>query len=83
MKEIAAERRRFGYRRIGILLAREGMVMNEKKLFRLYSEERLTVRRRKGRKRAIGSRMPMPSISWTTTGKAWPLCTGSWPATFR
>jgi putative transposase len=61
MKEIAGERRRFGYRRIGVMLAREGMAMNKKKLYRLYSEERLTVRRRKGRKRAQGSRHPMPA----------------------
>lgn len=63
MKEIAEQRRRFGYRRIGVLLAREGMVMNKKKLYRLYTGERLTVRRRKGRKRAMGSRMPMPSAA--------------------
>ncbi len=34
-REIAAERRRFGYRRLAIMLAREGMVMNHKKLLRL------------------------------------------------
>lgn len=60
MKEIAAHRRRFGYRRIGVLLAREGMVMNKKKLYRLYTEERLAVKRRKGRKRARGPSQPMP-----------------------
>jgi putative transposase len=60
MREIAGERRRFGYRRIGIMLAREGMAMNKKKLYRIYSEERLTVRKRKGRKRAVGQRFPMP-----------------------
>ena len=60
MHKIAEKRRRFGYRRIGILLARKGMVMNEKKLYRLYREEGLSVRRRRGRKRARGSRTPMP-----------------------
>ena len=35
MKEIAGKRRRFGYRRIGILLERKGMHMNHKKLYRL------------------------------------------------
>ena len=39
MREIAAERRRFGYRRIGLMLAREGITMNHKKLRRLYKEE--------------------------------------------
>jgi putative transposase len=33
--------------------------MNHKKLFRLYREERLAVRRRGGRKRALGTRRPM------------------------
>ena len=43
MHEIAAKRRRFGYRRIGILLERDGYKMNHKKLFRLYQEEGLAV----------------------------------------
>lgn len=60
MHAIAAERRRFGYRRIGLLLEREGIVMNHKKLRRLYREEGLSVRRRRGRKRATGTRQPMP-----------------------
>jgi putative transposase len=58
MKAIAHERRRFGYRRIHIMLKREGTRVNHKKLFRLYREEKLTVRKRGGRKRAIGSRSP-------------------------
>ena len=60
MHEIAEKRRRFGYRRIGIMLEREGFAMNEKKLYRLYKEEGLSVRRRRGRKRARGTRVPMP-----------------------
>ena len=60
MREIAATRRRFGYRRVGVMLERKGHVMNHKKLYRLYREEGLSVRRRRGRKRARGSRTPMP-----------------------
>ena len=59
MKAVAAERRRFGYRRIHIMLERQGIVMNLKKLRRLYREERLQVRKRGGRKRALGTRRPM------------------------
>jgi putative transposase len=59
LRELAAERRRFGYRRLGRLLEREGHVMNRKKLYRLYREEKLMVRRRRGRKRALGTRAPM------------------------
>jgi transposase InsO family protein len=46
-------------RRLGWLLAREGHAPNHKKLYRLYREERLMVRRRRGRKRALGTRAPM------------------------
>ena len=59
LRELAAERRRFGYRRLHLLLAREGVVVNRKKLYRLYKEEKLAVRKRGGRKRALGSRAPM------------------------
>jgi putative transposase len=59
LRELAAERRRFGYRRLLILLRREGMAANHKRVYRVYTEERLTVRKRGGRKRALGSRAPM------------------------
>jgi len=70
LRELASIRRRFGYRRLHILLTREGIVMNHKKLRRLYSEERLQVRRRGGRKRALGTRAPMalpqgPNQRWS------------------
>jgi putative transposase len=70
MKVIAHERRRFGYRRVHVLLKREGFVVNHKRLFRLYREEKLAVRRRGGRKRAIGTRAPMmiptrPNERWS------------------
>jgi putative transposase len=69
MRAIAQERRRFGYRRLHVL-KREGYLINRKKLFRLYREERLAVRRRGGRKRAIGTRAPMtvpmaPNDRWS------------------
>ena len=59
MRGLAAERRRFGYRRLHWLLGREGVLMNHKKFRRLYREERLQVRRRGGRKRALGTRRPL------------------------
>jgi transposase InsO family protein len=52
------ERRRFGYRRLGWLLAREGWAMNRKKLYRIYREEKLMVRRPGRRKRAVGACTP-------------------------
>ena len=70
MKAIAHERRRFGYRRIHVLLKREGVSVNHKRLFRLYREEKLSVRKRGGRKRALGTRAPMlvplaPNQRWS------------------
>jgi putative transposase len=70
LRELAGARRRFGYRRLQVLLKREGIVMNHKKLRRLYREERLQVRRRSGRKRALGTRAPMtlpqgPNQRWS------------------
>jgi putative transposase len=59
MRALAAERRRFGYRRLHWLLGREGYHMNHKKFRRLYREERLQVRRRSGRKRTLGTRRPL------------------------
>jgi putative transposase len=66
MKKVAGERRRFGYRRIHLMLERQGITMNQKKLRRLYREEKLQVRKRGGRKRALGTRRPMLLPSRTT-----------------
>ena len=70
LKELLSERRRFGYRRLHILLKREGWHVNWKKLYRIYREEGLTVRKRGGRKRAVGTRAPMtvpqgPNQRWS------------------
>lgn len=63
MKEVAHDRRRFGYRRVHVLLKAEGLVVNRKKTERLYREEGLKVRRRRGRRRAMGTRAPIPVIA--------------------
>lgn len=85
LRDLAGERRRFGYRRLGILLAREGVTMNHKKLYRLYREEALSVRRRRGRKRATGTRAPAalpqgPNQRWSLDFVADVL---SWGRRFR
>jgi putative transposase len=69
LKELAVERRRFGYRRLREMARRRGVVMNLKKVYRLYRELGLKVRRRGGRKRAIGTRAPLekaarPNAIW-------------------
>ena len=70
IKQVSRERRRFGYRRIHVMVAREGFVVNHKKLRRIYREEKLQVSRRGSRKRALGTRKPMvlpdgPNQCWS------------------
>ena len=57
IRELAGERPRWGYRRIHVLLRREGWLVNRKRTHRLYREEGLAVRR-KGRRRR--SQVPRP-----------------------
>lgn len=61
LKELAAERRGFRRRRLREMARPRGVVMNLKKVHRLCKEERLTVRRCGGRKRAFGTRAPLES----------------------
>jgi len=70
LRVLASVRVRCGYRRLHFFLGQEGMAMNLKKLRRIYREERLQVRRRRGRKRALGTRAPMaipqsPNQRWS------------------
>jgi putative transposase len=70
LRELAGERRRSGYRRLHVLLRQDGLVVNRKKTERIYREEKLTVRRRRGRKKATGSRAPilveaLPNARWS------------------
>lgn len=63
LRDLAQQRRRFGYRRLHVLLRRDGVTINRKKTQRLYREEGLTVRRRRGRRRAVGARAPAPVLA--------------------
>ncbi len=56
----AAARPRFGCERLNIFLKREGIEHNIKKIHRIYKEEKLQVKNRKGRKRALRERQPLP-----------------------
>ena len=58
LRELAAERKRFGYRRLHVLLRREGYVVNHKKVYRLYREADFAVRRRKRRRGIAIARQP-------------------------
>jgi len=63
LRTLAGERRRFGYRRLHVLLRREGYVLNRKKTQRLYREEGFSVRKRKGRKKATRTLTPLLTIA--------------------
>ena len=62
IKEIAASRVRYGYKRIHILLKREGWVVNHKRVYRIYCEEGLNVRSKTRRKRISGARISREDI---------------------
>ncbi|PZQ08484.1 MAG: IS3 family transposase [Rhodanobacter denitrificans] len=63
LRDLAQQRRRFGYRRLHILLRRDGVLINHKKTQRLYTEEGLTVRKRRSRRRAVGARAAPPVVA--------------------
>ena len=57
LRAVAAARRRFGYRRLHLLLRRQGWPVNHKRVYRLYRAERLLVRRRRRKHVAVGPRL--------------------------
>ena len=66
LKALAQERRRFGYRRLHVMLRREGHAVNKKRVQRIYREERLAVRRpRAGRSRRRCC--PTSAGAWTSS----------------
>ena len=68
--ELAGEKRRYGYRRLHVLLRREGMPINRKRTYRLYRDAGLAVRRRKRKRIGPVERRPLPkptapNVSWS------------------
>ena len=61
LRELAAVRVRFGYRRLTVLLKREGWRVNAKRIYRLYGDEGLTVRTKPRKKLASRARVPLPA----------------------
>lgn len=59
LRELASERRRFGYRRLFVLLRPAGDPFGINRIYRLYREEGLEVRKRKARRKAVGTRVPI------------------------
>lgn len=70
LTELAAQKRRYGYRRLHVLLRREGHAINRKRTYRLYCQAGLAVRRRKRKRIAPAERRPLakpaaPNQSWS------------------
>jgi len=59
LRALAGERRRFGYRRLTVLLRREGWAVNHKRVYRMYREAGLAVRRRRRKRVAAMARVPL------------------------
>lgn len=66
LRELAGQRPRYGYRRLHVLMTREGHVLNHKRLYRIYREEGLAVRRRRRKRIAASARRPMAVPTRTT-----------------
>ena len=83
LRELAASRVRFGYRRLTVLLKREGWSVNAKRIYRLYTEEGLTVRTKQRKKAARRQRVPQgvataPNQRWSMDFVSERLADGRW-----
>jgi len=70
IEEITAIKRRYGYRRVYLRLRRDGWKVNRKRVYRLYREAGLVVRRRKRKRIGLFERKPLPkptaaNVSWS------------------
>ena len=70
LRDLANERKRFGYRRLFVLLRQQGETSGINRIYRLYREEGLVVRKRRARRRAVGARAPIlvearPNARWS------------------
>jgi putative transposase len=63
LRQLAGERRRFGYRRLHVMLVREGQMVNHKRVYRLYREEGLSVRKRRRKRVSREARVPLQAPS--------------------
>ena len=80
LRDLANERKRFGYRRLFVLLRQEGEPSGINRIYRLYREEGLTVRKRRARRRAVGSRARSWSNPSRTLAGRWISSMTSLPA---
>lgn len=63
LKDLASARVRYGYRRLHVLLQREGWRINHKRVYRLYRQQGLSLRLKKPKKRVSAIRVPLPAVT--------------------
>ena len=80
LRDLANQRKRFGYRRLFILLRNGGEPSGINRIYRLYREEGLTVRKRRARRRAVGRRRRSSSRRSPTRAGPWISSTTRSPA---
>ena len=74
LRELAGSRVRYGYRRLTVLLRREGYIVNAKRVYRLYREEGLQVRLKQRATRAMQPRVPrVPLAGATRPNQRWSM----------
>jgi len=83
LRELAGSRVRYGYRRLTVLLKREGWEVNAKRIYRIYTEEGLIVRTKKRKERAQRQRVAQgsalrPDQKWSMDFVAQRLPDGRW-----
>ena len=83
LRELAASRVRFGYRRLTVILRREGWRVNPKRIYRLYTEDGLTVRtkvrkRLARRSRVVTPKAVRPNQKWSMDFMSAKLLDGRW-----
>jgi putative transposase len=83
LRDLAASRVRYGYRRLTVLLKREGWNVNAKRIYRLYTEEGLIVRTKRRKQRAQRQRVAQgsalrPNQKWSMDLVAQRLADGRW-----
>ncbi len=71
LKDLAGARVRYGYRRLHVLLMREGWQINHKRVYRLYKLEGLSLRLKTKKKRVSEPRVPQPAA--TAPNECWSM----------
>ena len=73
IRELARSRVRYGYRRIHVLLKREGIHVNHKRVYRLYCLERLQLYRKRPRRHVSAAHRHRPPVRATRRNEAWAM----------